>query len=91
MARLLRIAAIASAVLAIAAFVLSFSFLIMWRAEDPPSDPASGPVLFSHYFVQVPEFAGFMFVAGVVALVLAALARIIDRLDTLQGRLKQDD
>lgn len=84
MARLLRIAAIAFAVLAAAVVVVPF--LIMWWADDPPSDPVSGPVLFTHYFVHVPAFAGFLVVAGIVALVLIALARIIDRLDAIQRR-----
>lgn len=89
MARMLRIAAIACAVLAAAVSLLPP--LIMWWTDQPPAEPASGPVLFAHYYVHVPAFAGLLVVAGIVALVLAALARIIDRLDALEQPSNRDD
>ena len=78
MARLLRIAAIAIAVVAAGIVLLP---PISWWMADPPSDPESGPVLFQHYYVDIPAFAGFLIVVAIFALVLVALARIIDRLD----------
>lgn len=89
MVRLLKIAAHISIVVAVAAVVLPF--LMLWWADDPPSDPATGPVLFTHYFVEFPTIAGFMLIAGIIALVLFALARILDRLDDFQRRINHHD
>ena len=84
MARLLRVAAIAIALVAAVIVVLP---LIIWWAEDPPGNPGSDPVLFQHYYVDFPAFAGFLIGVGIVALVLVALARIIDRLDDVLAQM----
>lgn len=89
MVRLLRIAAAASAFVAVAAVVVPF--VLLWWADDPPSDLANGPGLFANYFVQLPAIAGVLVIAGIVALVLVALARILDRLDDVEGRMNRDD
>ena len=84
MARWLRIAAAVAIAAAIAAAVAQ---ALRWGAMV-----RGHPVLHDTYVVVDPAgIAGVLILAGFAALVLAALARILDRLDQIRGRLNDDD
>ncbi len=82
MSRLLRIAAAAMAIVA----VVALPYLWWWRMKTEEA------VLYQDTYVHIDiaSMIGLLIIAAAVVLILLAQARILERLDTLQGRSTRD-
>ena len=88
MQRLLRVAA--GVVVAAAAGTIILPFLwVLWMPE-PRFGSQGEPILFQHIFFDWSNFVAVLLVTAVAVLVLVVLARILDRLDDIQGWIGRD-